>query len=306
MRQRGYDVRLSAGTILGGASLDPIIPPSVLAIIIATLAEVSTGKLLIAGIVPGLLLTVMFLVYVTVRVWIDPSLAPDIAADDRKTGGSAWMALLRMLPSSFIFFMVMGLVMIGAATPTEAAATGVVGALILAYCYGGLSFTMVGEALRAAVTVSSLLLLIMCCAVMFSQLLTFAGAPQALGKIVVDLALPAPIMVFLMLALPFVLFLFLDQVALMLVLTPIYLPILRTYGVDEIWFWTQFLVVATVGGISPPFGYTLFAMKSAAPDLPMSEIYSAAWPFVWIITAGMFFMALVPSTITFLPRLMGP
>jgi TRAP-type C4-dicarboxylate transport system permease large subunit len=165
---------------------------------------------------------------------------------------------------------------------------------------------MVGEALRAAVTVSSLLLLIMCCAVMFSQLLTFAGAPQALGKIVVDLALPAPIMVFLMLALPFVLFLFLDQVALMLVLTPIYLPILRTYGVDEIWFWTQFLVVATVGGISPPFGYTLFAMKSAAPDLPMSEIYSAAWPFVWIITAGMFFMALVPSTITFLPRLMGP
>jgi len=109
-----------------------------------------------------------------------------------------------------------------------------------------------------------------------------------------------------MLALPFVLFLFLDQVALMLVLTPIYLPMLRVYGVDEIWFWTQFLVVATVGGISPPFGYTLFAMKSAAPDLPMSEIYKAAWPFVWIITAGMFFMALVPSTITFLPRLMGP
>src|SRR5918993_2330785 len=199
---------------------------------------------------PGLLLTGMFLVYVTVRLWIDPSLAPDIAADERKTSGSAWLALLRMLPSSFIFFMVMGLVMIGAATPTEAAATGVVGALILAYFYGGLSVNMVQEALRAAVTVSSLLLLVMCCAVMFSQLLTFAGAPQALGKIVVDLALPAPLMIFAMLALPFVLFLFLDQVALMLVLTPIYLPILRVYGVDEIWFWTQFLVVATVGGIS--------------------------------------------------------
>jgi tripartite ATP-independent transporter DctM subunit len=308
MIRRGYDTNLSVGTILGGASLDPIIPPSVLAIIIATLAQVSTGKLLVAGIIPGLLLTGMFLIYVAIRVWAKPSLAPDVAADlaDRKMQGSALMAVVQMVPSAFIFFLVMGLVLLGIATPTEAAATGVFGAVVLAACYRKLSWAMLMEALRSAVTVSSLLLLVMCCAVMFSQLLTFAGAPRALAEIVAGLGLSAPVMIFAMLALPFVLFMFLDQIALMLVLVPIYMPILKSYGIDEIWFWTLFLVVATVGGISPPFGYTLFAMKSAAPEVPMSTIYSAAWPFVWIIVLGMLVMALFPPLITFLPNLANP
>jgi tripartite ATP-independent transporter DctM subunit len=308
MVARGYDVRLSVGTILGGASLDPIIPPSVLAIIIATLAQVSTGKLLVAGILPGMLLAGMFLVYVLILVWVKPHLAPDIAVEvaDRNVRSSAFLALLRMLPSSFIFFMVMGLVMFGIATPTEAAATGVLSAVILALYYRRLSREMLMESLRSAVTVSTLLLLVMCCAVMFSQLLTFAGAPSALAEIVAGLGLSAPIMIFWMLALPFVLFMFLDQIALMLVLVPIYMPILRVYGIDEIWFWTLFLVVATVGGISPPFGYTLFAMKSAAPQVPMSIIYGAAWPFVGIILLGMLIMALFPPVITFLPSLAAP
>ena len=301
---RGYDVRLSVGTILGGASLDPIIPPSVLAIIIATLAQISTGKLLVAGILPGLLLAGMFLIYVFILMWAKPSLAPDVAEETKggSSRGSALLAALRMLPSSFIFFMVMGLVMFGIATPTEAAATGVFAAIVLALYYRRLSWSMLTESLRAAVTVSTLLLLVMCCAVMFSQLLTFAGAPSALAEIVAGLGLSAPSMVFWMLALPFVLFMFLDQIALMLVLVPIYMPILRTLGIDEIWFWTLFLVVATVGGISPPFGYTLFAMKSAAPEVPMSTIYSAAWPFVWIIVLGILVMALFPPIITFLPN----
>ena len=308
MRKRGYDTQLSAGTILAGASLDPIIPPSVLAVIIATLADVSAGKMLIAGILPGLMLTGMFLIYVIIRVRITPSLAPDIAADaaDRKTQGSAIMALIRMIPSAFVFFMVMGLIMLGIATPTEAAATGVVGALILATFYRGLSWSMLGEALMSAATVASLLLVIMCSAVMFSQLLTFTGATRALGDFVVGLKLSGGLMLFAMMALPFVLFMFLDQVALMLVLIPIYQPIIRIYHFDEIWFWTLFLVVATVGGLTPPFGYVLFALKSAAPDLPITTIFRASWPFVCIICCGMLIMALFPDIITLLPRLMAP
>jgi tripartite ATP-independent transporter DctM subunit len=308
MRKRGYDTEFSAGTILAGASLDPIIPPSVLAVIIATLADISAGKMLIAGILPGLLLTGMFLVYVIIRVKMKPSLAPDLAADlqDRKTAGSIWLALARMIPSCFVFFMVMGLIMLGVATPTEAAATGVAGAIVLAAYYRGLSWGMVKEALFSAATVASLLLIIMCSAVMFSQLLTFTGATRALGEFVVDLKLSGALMLFAMMALPFVLFMFLDQVALMLVLIPIYQPIIRIYSFDEIWFWTLFLVVATVGGLTPPFGYVLFALKSAAPDVPMTTIFRASWPFVWIICLGMLIMALVPDIITFLPRLMGP
>jgi tripartite ATP-independent transporter DctM subunit len=304
MLQRGYDKHLSAGTILAGASLDPIIPPSVLAILIATIAQISTGRLLIAGIVPGLLLTGMFLIYVLVRVRWNPKLAPDVAVDitDRTTSGSAFIALLKMMPSALIFFLVMGLVMLGIATPTESAATGVFGSLVLAAAYRRLSLSLVRDALVSAVGVAALLLLVMCCAVMFSQLLTLTGAARKLGEIVVSLNLSPAFMLFLMMAVPFVLFMFLDQVALMLVLIPIYNPLLKVYGFDEIWFYTLFLVVATVGGISPPFGYTLFALKSAAPSVPMSDIFRAAWPFVGIIMLGMLVMALYPPLVTWLPN----
>jgi tripartite ATP-independent transporter DctM subunit len=308
MRKRGYDTQFSAGTILAGASLDPIIPPSVLAIIVASIADVSAGRMLIAGILPGLLLTGMFLIYVVVRVRLNPSLAPDIAVDilDRKTGGSALMAVLRMIPSLFIFFMVMGLIMLGIATPTEAAATGVLGALMIAAYYRNLSFSMVTESLASAATVASLLLIIMSSAVMFSQLLTFTGATRAMGEFIVGLQLHATLMLLALLVLPFVLYMFLDQVALMLVLIPIYKPILQIYGFDEIWFWTLFLVVAVSGGLTPPFGYVLFALKSAAPDVPMTTIFRAAWPFVWILVGGIVVLAVFPDIITFLPRLMGP
>jgi tripartite ATP-independent transporter DctM subunit len=304
MRRRGYDTQFSAGTILAGASLDPIIPPSVLAVIIAALADVSAGKMLVAGILPGLLLTGLFLLYVLIRVRITPTLAPDVALDERQAHGNAVMALIRMIPSTFVFFMVMGLILLGIATPTEAAATGVLGALVLAAYYRGLSWRMLREALASAATVASLLLIIMCTAVMFSQLLTFTGASRALGQFVTGLDLSATLMLAAMIALPFVMFMFLDQLALMLVLIPIYQPIIRIYQFDEIWFWTLFLITATVGGLTPPFGYVLFALKSAAPDVPMTSIYRAAWPFVWIICAGMVIMALVPDVITLLPRLM--
>lgn len=308
MRRRGYDTRLSAGTILAGACLDPIIPPSVLAILIATLAEISTASLLIAGIIPGLLLMCLFLIYVLYRVWRDPSLAPDAVADmaDGKSKTSAAVAVLRILPCAFVFFMVMGLIMAGAATPTEAAATGVFGAIVVAVIYGKLSLRMMAEAFATAATVSALLLVIMACAVMFSQLLTFTGATRAVAELIAHLDLPAVAMLFVMMALPFLLFMVLDQLALMLVLIPIYQPLLKLFAFDPIWFWTLFLIVATLGGLTPPFGYVLFALKSAAPDLPTTEIYRASWPFVWLIALGMVILVMFPDLVTFLPNLTRP
>ncbi len=307
MLKRGYNTRLSAGVILAGACLDPIIPPSVLAILIATLAEISTASLLIAGIIPGLLLMCLFLIYVMYRVWRDPSLAPDIAADSAtQPKTSAAVAALRILPCAFVFFMVMGLIMFGVATPTEAAATGVLGAIIVAIIYRKFSFRMLADSFVAAATVSGLLLVIMCCAVMFSQLLTFTGATRAVAELVAQLGLSATLMLFAMMALPFVLFMFLDQLALMLVLIPIYQPLLKLYAFDPIWFWTLFLIVATVGGLTPPFGYVLFALKSAAPSLPTTEIYRASWPFVWLIVLGMGILVLFPDLVTVLPNLTRP
>lgn len=304
MLKRGYDRKLSAGTILGGASLDPVIPPSVLAIIIGTLADVSIAALLIAGILPGLLLALLFLVYVLIRVWRDPSLAPEPARDEGPARGSKTMAVVRMAPAGLVFFMVIGLIMLGIATPSEAAATGVLGALAVAALYRALRLSAIVEALKSAVNVAGQILLIMCSAVMFSQLLTFTGATTELTKIVAGLELGRPLMLLLMMALPFVLFMFLDQVALMLVIIPIYQPLLKILGFDAVWFWTLFLINAAAGALTPPFGYVLFALKSAAPELTIGEIFSASWPFVWLLVLGIAILALFPPIVTFLPSLM--
>ena len=305
MVNRGYNKRLSTGTLLGGASLDPIIPPSILAVIISALAEVSTAGMLIAGIIPGLILMVLFLIYIAWKLKRDPSLAPEITVDDSagKSRQSAFVSLLRVLPCAFVFFMVMGFIMFGVATPTESAATGVLGAVIVSFIYRRFSMKMLMEAFTTAATVTGLVLLIMVSATMFSQVLSFTGAPAAIGQFVSQLTLPAWLMIFALLAVPFVLFMFLDQLAIMLVLIPIYKPLINVYQFDPIWFWTLFLITATVGGLTPPFGYVLFAMKSAVPSLSMGEIYKASWPFVWILVFGMFILWLFPPLVTFLPNL---
>ncbi len=303
MLQRGYDSKLSAGAILGGASLSPIIPPSVLAIVVATLAKVSTGKMLIAGIVPGILLMLLFLGYIFFMVWRKPSMSPDVSAEVDNEPGAALRAFIRVLPIGLIFFMVMGFIMLGIATPTESAAAGVLAALVLSWHYGGLSFKMIKDSLFSGAQVACVLLIIMACAGMFSQLVTFSGAIQALGKFVVSLDFSPYMMLFVMLALPFVLFMFLDQVSLLMVLIPIYQPILNLYGFDPIWFWTLILIVATVGGISPPFGYTLFAFKGAAPQMDLNDIFKAAWPFVAIMILGVVVLIAFPALVTFLPDL---
>ena len=305
MVKRGYDKTLAAGTILGGASLDPIIPPSVLAIIIATLAKVSTGKLLIAGILPGILLMFLFLIYISIRVWLNTSLAPESAGElrDPATRGSITMAVLRMLPVSLIFFLVVGLIMLGVATPTEAAATGVVGALVLAGAYGGLGREMIEQSIISGITVAGIMLAVMSCATMFSQLLVFSGALSELGKFILHLDLSHYAMLAVLLGVPFILFMFLDQTSVLLVLIPIYQPVIGTYQYDLIWFWGLMLIVATVGGITPPFGYTLYAFKSAVPEIPTRQLFRASWPYVWIIMAGLVLMVLIPSIITFLPEM---
>jgi tripartite ATP-independent transporter DctM subunit len=303
MLKRGYDKKLTLGTILGGASLDPIIPPSSLAVLIAALAEVSTSGMLIGGIVPGFMLMGIFIGYTLVRVSLNPALAPDARIElAQNAPPRPWhVSVASILPCAVVFFLVMGFIMLGIATPTESAATGVAGALIAAAIYRGLSWNIVAQSLRSAIVVTSLLLVVMSAAAMFSQLMAFSGSTQKIADLIKDLPLAPPVMLFLMMALPFILFMFLDQLALMMVLVPIYQPMIKHYGFDPLWFWTMFLMNVTAGGLSPPFGYTLFALKSAAENISLEEIYSSAWPFLWLLVLGIVLVALFPQTVLYLP-----
>lgn len=305
MIARGYDPRLSAGTILAGASLAPLIPPSVLVIIIGTLAGVSIAGLLIAGILPGLIFAAIFLIYCFVRTWRDPSLAPqENSTGPTATASDKLWALVRIIPFSIIILMVMGLILMGIATPTEAGAMGVIGSLITAAIYRNLSVRMVLEALSSSAKVSAMILFIMASSKLFSQLLAFTGGATAVTEWVVALDVSRWMMLLLLMALPFLLCMFIDQIALMLIVIPIYLPIVESLEFDPIWFWLLFLVNITVGGMTPPFGYTLFALKSAWSEASLGTVFSAAWPFVLLYVLGMIILALVPGLTTLLPSLL--
>lgn len=304
MQKRNYDLRLSAGVIMAGASLAPIIPPSVLVIIIGTLAGVSIASLMVAGILPGLLLATMFLVYVAYRVIRDPNLAPQSDMHDRIKRESVIGALLNLLPAGFVVLSIVGLILAGIATPSEAAATGVFGAIITVAIYGGLSFQMLSSAFRSAAYTASMILVIMVASKVFSELLAFNGATGAITTAVANLNLPSPMMLVLLLGLPFVLCMFIDQIALMMIIIPIYKPIVATLGFDPVWFWLLFLINITVGGVTPPFGYTIFALKGSSPSIAIGELYRAAWPFVGLFIVGMVVLGFFPSIVTLLPKLL--
>ena len=302
MIARGYDARLSVGTILAGASLAPLIPPSVLVIIIGTLAGVSIAGLLIAGIIPGLIFAGLFAAYVFLRIWRNPSLAPQNEEATRRVEfKDALIAVARLLPFTIIIVSVMGLILAGVATPTEAGAMGVLGALMTAAIYRNLSFQMVLESLGGSVKISAMILIIMASSKLFSQLLAFSGGASALTAWIVGLDVSPWLMLVLLMVLPFILCMFIDQIALMLIVIPIYLPIIDSFGYDPIWFWLLFLVNITVGGITPPFGYTLFALKSAWSEGSLSTVFAAAWPFVALFILGMIILAVVPGLTTYLP-----
>ena len=306
MIERKYDSRLSTGAILAGASLAPIIPPSVLVIIIGTLADVSIAGLLIAGIVPGLLLSGMFLIYIFARVRANPELAPygdsDIAPE--VTPWEMVVAVLRVLPFAIIIFCVMGFILLGVATPSESAATGVLGALLTAVYYRKLNWKMVSESVSSAAFITSMILVIMASSKMFSQLLAFTGSTRELTTLIVTLNFEPYVMLLIMMLIPFILCMFIDQIALMLVVIPIYQPLLGTLGFDPIWFWLIMLLNVTVGGITPPFGYTMFAFKGSAPQVPLKDIFNATWPFVGIFLVGMIVIAAFPPLATWLPGLL--
>lgn len=307
MQERGYDRGIAAGLIIGGASLAPIIPPSLLAIIVGSLADVSIAKLLIAGVIPGLLIGGIFLVYTFVRIAINSSLAPENVTGERGevTNGDKMIAIVKTLPFMIVMFSVMGFIMLGIATPSESAATGVVGSLITAAIYRKLSIKMIWASLLAAVTVSAMILVIMAMSKMFTQLLAFTGATSQLVNLVVNLGYAPIIMLLIMLAVPFILCMFIDTIAVILLTIPIYQPVVNALEFDPVWFWLLFLVNITLGAITPPFGYTLFAFKAVVPDMSISQVYRATWPFVGLFLLGIALIIAFPGIATWLPNLIG-
>ena len=307
MLDRGYDKKFAMGPIIGIGGVDMLIPPSALAVLLGSLAGISISGLLIGGIVPGLILSVLFVGYIILRAHLDPSLAPEEKLEDGPGGLKRWAPFfIHVLPLVSIFGMVVGAMTAGWATPTEAAALGAAGTIVAAMLYRSLTWDALMKALIGTVAVSGTILFIIIGATTFAQVLSFSGATNGIVNLVSAQGLSATVLILGMMAILLFLGCFVDQVSMMLITLPFFMPLVQKLGVDPVWFGVLFLICMQLGLLTPPFGLLLFTMKGVAPPgVAMNDVFRAAMPYVWFGLLVLLLVFLVPPLATFLPRLLG-
>lgn len=302
MRNRGYSKGLTLGPIMGSGALAMIIPPSSLAVLLGSLAKVSIGGLLIGAIFPGLVLLSLFLVYTMVRAFLNPSLAPKYQVETADTRDKIISVIRDLVPMFIIVFLVTGLILVGVATPTEAAAVGSFGAVVLAASFGVLTRDVMRKSILGTLKVSAMILTIIAGSSAFSQILAYSGASRELVKIVLGWGASPLTVLLIMLGIVVVMGCFMEQVSIMMITIPIFMPIVGAMGIHPIWFTVLMLVCLEIGQLTPPFGLALFVMKGVAPkDISMTDVYKAATPFVACNFIGVALIIAFPALATWLP-----
>jgi len=306
MQRRGYSREMSLGPILGAGGLAIMIPPSALAVLLAAIANFSVGDFLLAIIVPGLMMAVSFALYIIIRCWLTPSLAPSYDREPVPMGPRIKNTLLYGFPLFLIIFLVVGLMFLGIATATESAAAGALGCFVLAWAYGGLSWSMVKESFHATLKVSVMMLMIITGSTAFSQVLAFSGASTGLVEMASQLPWSPIMIVIAMQAVMLVMGCFMEPLSIMMLTVPIFFPIIQALGFSPIWFGAIMLLNMEMATISPPFGLVLFVVKGMAPPgTTLTHVYKAAIPCFLCDLVVMGILLFYPAFITWLPGLMG-
>jgi tripartite ATP-independent transporter DctM subunit len=303
MLARGYDPRMAMGPIMGIGGVDMLIPPSALTVLLGSLAGISIAGLLIGGIVPGLILSVMYVAYIIARATIDPALAPQGPAEEGPRGAARWLPFAtHVVPLVLIFGLVIGAMTGGLATPTEAAAIGAAGTIAAAALYRSLTAASLMKALTGTVAVSGTILFIIAGATTFAQVLSFSGVVNGLIALVTGLGLSVNALVVAMLLILLFLGCFVDQVSMMLITLPFFMPLMQRYGIEPIWFGVLFLICMQLGLLTPPFGLLLFTMKGVAPPaITIHQIYMASLPYIVMSLLILVLIFFFPGIATWLP-----
>lgn len=306
MRRRGYHPTISIGPVAAVGGIAVLIPPSALAVILGSLAQISINDLLITGIIPGVLMMASFLGYIMLRAWLNPALAP-VYDMETLTWRARLVPVLRdVLPLFLIFVAVVGSMLTGIATPTESAAIGVVASVIAGLAYRCLTAANLFESFMETVKFSGMILLIICCSATFSQVLSFTGATHKLTAWVVgDGSISVLAIVSMMLVLLLILGCFMESASIIMLTLPIFLPILHSMGIDKLWFGILMMVALEIGLVTPPFGMLLFVVQGLLRgQATIGQIYRAVTPFVLLQLAILLLILLVPGLVTWLPDLL--
>ena len=314
MLKRGYDPKIAMGSIMAGGTLGILIPPSILAIIYAVVAEQSVGELFIGAVIPGLLLSGMYILYVTVRCYINPALGPAIPVEERVSNVEKLQLVGKMAAPITLVVVVLGIIFSGVATPVEAAGIGTFGAFIVAAIHRKLDWPTVREACTTTLKASAMVIWIMFGATIFVGLYVLEGGQQFVQDALAATGLGPWGILILMQILLVILGMFLDWVGILLLCVPIFVPIIKAlgaqaFGLDSpedlvLWFGVLYLVNMQMSFLSPPFGYALFYLRGVAPpEIPMTDIFKSALPFLFLQIVGLVLCMMVPEIITWLPRL---
>ena len=306
MYRRGYHPAIAVGPIVAVGGLAMLIPPSALAVLLGSVARIPIGDLLIASIVPALILAALFFAYVVLRCLLQPSLAPAYEVE-RLSPRERFMPFVKyVLPLMGIFVVVVGSIIGGIATPTESAALGAAASFVAAAAYRRLDWRALRISLRETLRLSVMTLFIICGSVTFSQIMAFTQASNGLSELVTGAGL-SPLTVLLgMLAILFFLGCFMDQVSMMMITSPLFMPVAEALGFDIVWFGVLLLMILEVSLATPPFGLLLFVAKGAAPQTPMREIIWSVTPFIVLVLAVVGLLIAFPELTLWLPRLMAP
>ena len=305
MVRLGYHPTVSVGPILGIGGVAMLIPPSALAVLLGSLAGISISQLLIAGILPGLLLAALYFAYVVSACAIRPSLAPAEPVERLPLRVRLRPLVRDVLPLMVIVVVVVGSILAGYATPSESAALGCVATAAVAAAYRRLSLRALREALMGAVRTSALILIIISGSITFSQILSFSGASRSLIQMVTEQGFEPLVLVAAMLLVALLMGMLMDQLSIMLITLPFFMPLIAQAQIDPVWFGVMMLVALEVGLITPPFGLLLFIMQSVAPpSISMRAILLSITPFLALELIGLALIFAFPAIALWLPSLL--
>jgi tripartite ATP-independent transporter DctM subunit len=307
MLARGYHPTIATGPIMAIGAVDMLIPPSALTVLLGSLSGISISKLLVGGVVPGIILSIAFVFWIVVRVRISPELAPADENETHYTGWERWRPFFGyVLPTLSIFGIVVGALAGGWATPTECAALGAFATMMLAALYRVLTRDAVLKALKGTAGISGMILFIILGATTFAQILSFSGASNGIVEVITGQGLSTSMIIVGMMLLLIFLGVFVDQVSMMMITLPIFMPIVQSLAIDTVWFGVMFLICMQLGLLLPPHGLLLMTMRGVAPaEVTMAHIFRAVVPYV---VMSLFLLAAVfwfKPIATWLPGLIG-
>ncbi|MBN1545585.1 MAG: TRAP transporter large permease subunit, partial [Syntrophaceae bacterium] len=280
MERRGYKPAMSIGPIMGVGGLAMLVPPSNLAVVLASIGQISVGKILIGGVLPGILLGMLYALYIVGRCRLNPSLAPRYDVSRIPLNEKIIDLIRYVLPLGLVIFMVLGFILLGIATPTEAGATGALGTIILAIFYRRLNRKVIKASLIGTLHITVMIFTIIAGSSAFSNILAYTGATNELLTFVKNLNVPPIVILFGMQAVIFMLGSFMETISIIMICMPIFMPIAAMLHFDPVWFGILILLNLEMGQTTPPFGMLLFVMKGVVPNIRFGEIILSALPFI--------------------------